>query len=51
VFTTRTDNDKRLEKLYTLRAESLFYSAIRQSIIKLGFPRGLSQKTLISLDS
>jgi hypothetical protein len=51
VFATGTDNDKRLEKLYTLRAESLFYLAIRQSIIKLGFPRGLSQKTLISLDS
>jgi hypothetical protein len=51
MFTTRTDNDKRLEKLYTLRAESLFYLAIHQSIIKLGFPRGLSQKTLISLDS
>jgi hypothetical protein len=38
VFATGTNNNKRLEKLYTLRAESLFYLAIHQSIIKLGFP-------------
>jgi hypothetical protein len=38
VSTTRTINDKRLEKLCTLRAGFLFRSTIYQSIIKPGFP-------------
>jgi hypothetical protein len=38
VSATGTINNKRLEKLYTLRAGFLFRSTIHQSIIKPGFP-------------
>jgi hypothetical protein len=38
VSATKTINNKRLEKLYTLRAGFLFRSTIRQSIIKPSFP-------------
>ena len=51
MFATGTLNVERLEKLYTLRVESLSRSAIRQNMIKLGFLQGLLQKTLIGLDS